>query len=43
MKVDQLHLGDSTLELLVTAGSWRAHGGPPGVTTAEGVDRSDRG
>ena len=43
MKVDQLHLGDSTLELLVTTGSWRAHGGPPGVTTAEGVDRSDRG
>ena len=43
MEVDQLHLGESTLELLVTAGSWRAHGGPPGVTTVEGVNRSDRG
>ena len=43
MEVDQLHLGDSTLELLVTAGSWRARGGPPGVTTAEGVNGSDRG
>ena len=32
MKVDQLHLGDSTLELLVTAGSWRARGGPTGVS-----------
>ena len=33
MKVDQLHLGESTLELLVRAGSWRARGGPPGVST----------
>ena len=33
LEVDQLHLGESTLELLVTAGSWRARGGPPGVRT----------
>jgi hypothetical protein len=43
MKVDQLHVGDSTLELLVKAGSWRAHGGPPGITTVGGVNRSGRG
>jgi glycogen debranching enzyme len=43
MKVEQLHLAGSTLDLLVTAGSWRAQGGPPGVTAVEGVNRSDRG
>jgi len=32
MKVDQLHLGDSTLELLVTPDSWRAQGGPAGIS-----------
>jgi glycogen debranching enzyme len=43
LKVDQLHLGSSTLELLVTAGAWRARGGPPGVTTVQAANRSVRG
>jgi len=39
LEVDQLHLAGSTLDLLVTGDSWRAHGGPPGVTATEGVNR----
>ena len=43
LEVDQLHVGGSTLDLLVTAGSWQARGGPPGVTTGQGMNRSARG
>ena len=43
LEVDQLHVGGSTLDLLVTAGSWQARGGPPGVTTGHGMKRSARG
>jgi glycogen debranching enzyme len=43
LEVDQLHVSGATLDLLVTEDSWRASGGPPGITVAEGLDRSVRG
>ena len=43
LEVDQLHVGGATLDLLVTEDSWRARGGLPGITVAEGLDRSVKG
>ena len=40
LEVDQLHVGGSYPRPLVTADSWQARGGPPGVTTARGMNRS---